>query len=169
MDVLLTYFEELRAHCRNNVQGHLLSAPAVASTPTQWDVGVSSCIITVEGVSLSLYNSGTDYTIYDQISPIISTNQSCVAAFVAYLDDGVIVHTNIRGTVAANGVAPTAEEITASVGGCPWIRLGETTLRNTGGIVTQEYDSTRRPILGVTVAPTIGDCTFVDRLKDAGL
>jgi len=169
MDALLAYFEELRVHCRNNVQGHMLNAPASASTATSWKVSVTSSIITVNGVTKSLHNSGSDYIVYSSGTPIIGANQSCVAAFIAYINSGSITHTAMLGTAATTGVAPTAAQITSALTERPWIRLGETTLHDTGGVITQSYDSARRPILGVTVAPTIGDCSFIDRLKDAGL
>tara|TARA_Y100000296_G_scaffold72042_1_gene88098 strand:+ start:510 stop:1028 length:519 start_codon:yes stop_codon:yes gene_type:complete len=164
MDQLIQDLEELRAHNHNHVEGMYLQPPTSASTANYWRINRTEGAVVVKNTQGS-FDAETDYSIYsDGGTPAVGVGQSRMAAIVLYTGGGYPIRTAVLGSAATSGneVAPTAAEITSALGsGYTWIRIGETTLINTLGSISQNYDNAKRPILGVNVTPKFGDYSWV--------
>lgn len=166
-DIVALYFEQVRAHGRNHVEGGIVKDPTTGSSQltgtgnTTWNADVEALIATVGGVAKEL-GVQADFSIHaSSFLTGLVNGASCIAALVLKNVSGTVTMVAVKGTPATTGsqVAPTDAEIQTAVGaGNDWVKVAECTLNRTGDTtVTESQSNIVRPLLGVTVDAIIGD------------
>lgn len=156
------YFNQIKAHEANRVHsGGIAAAPSSASTQatgaagvTEWRINVSALIAAVGGVMKEL-TATADHVLHDTTNLLNAVGQTCKAAVVLKNVSGTISLATVKGAAAATASAlpPTDAAIQTGVGaGNSWVKIAEVSItRSADTAVTQTYDSTKRPVLGVNV------------------
>lgn len=166
-DIVALYFEQVRAHGRNHVEGGIVKDPTTGSSQltgtgnTTWNADVEALIATVGGVAKELAVQA-DFSIHSgSYITGFANGTSVVAAIVLKNVAGTVTMDSVQGTPATTGteVPPTDAEIQTGVGaGNDWVKVAECTLERDGDTsVAESQDNTVRPLLGVTVDAIIGD------------
>lgn len=166
-DVIANYFEMVRAHGRNHVEGGIVKDPTTPSAQltgtgnTTWSCDIEALFSAVAGVG---FESAVQADVAIHSGSFLTglvNGASCIAAVVLKNVAGTVTQAIVVGTPATTGsqLAPTDAEIQAAVGaGNEWVKIAECTLNRTGDTtVTETQNNLVRPILGVTVDANIGD------------
>ena len=160
---LSNYFNMIKTHEANRVHGG--GIVKVATTPsaqltgvgnTTWSVDIEA-IITACGGVLKELGVQADFSIHaGSFLTGLASLSSAIAAIVMKNVSGTVTMVAVIGTpfvTAGGGVGPTDAVIQAAVGaGNAWVKVTEATLNRTADTtVTESWDNTKRPVLGVNV------------------
>jgi len=166
-DKIALYFEQLKQHEANKVlAGGLIKTPTTSSAQltgtgnTTWNIDVEAIAAVVGGDAVDIAVNADESIHGGSFLTGFTNGSSCIAAVVLKNVSGTITLVTVKGTPATTGsqVAPTDGEIQTAVGaGNAWIKIAEATLNRTADTtVTESFDNTLRPILGVTVDTDFG-------------
>ncbi len=157
------YFNMLKTYEANRV--HAGGIVKVATTPsaqltgvgnTTWSVDVEAIIAACGGV-LKEIALAADFSIHaGSFLTGLASLSSAIAAIVLKNVSGTVTMVAVIGTpfvTASGGVGPSDAVIQAAVGaGNAWVQVSEATLNRTADTtVTESWDSTQRPALGINV------------------
>jgi hypothetical protein len=164
------YFQMILSHEANRV--HAGGVVKVATTPsaqltgtgnTTWSADVEAIIAACGGV-LKEIAVQADFAIHSgSYLASFANGASCIAAIVLKNVAGTVTMVAVKGAAATTGsqVAPTDAEIQTAVGaGNAWVKVCEATINRTGDTtVTESWDNTLRPVLGVNEDTGFGTFT----------
>jgi len=161
-DKLIIDLQSLRDWARGHTDGCFLAAPTTPSSQlagvgnTTWNVNISVGVVYINGTATN-QAAAVDVSIHaGSLIAGFVVGTDCIAAIVCY---GAGTRLAVQGTPAAHGGASaptetaiqTAVDAAAGATGTAWTKLGQTTLyRSADAVVSQTYDNTARPMMGVS-------------------